>query len=179
MIRAGKGRELNEGLTRGRGGGEQIEDVEWRRKWRRDGIRIGVNERLTRAATSIWFEILGSWFRVKKISIFPGKFTKNFDFSGKSCSFTATSGQIFLFLFKSHHFRTYFLYMIRCNNISRPVHDPHDPSCDPSPRPPVPNLGIATPTPRIDASELDEDKVREIWSENVVKGLQEANEEKS
>ena len=38
--------------------------------------------------------------------------------------FTATFGQIIIFLFKSHHFRTYFLYMIRYNNISRPVHDP-------------------------------------------------------
>ena len=46
-----------------------------------------------------------------------------FNFPGKSCLFTATSGQIILFLFKSHHFRTYFLYMIRYNNISRPVHD--------------------------------------------------------
>src|SRR6218665_2126237 len=35
---------------------------------------------------------------------------------------------------KSPHFRTYFLYMIRYNNISRP------------PRPsPAPNLGVATP----------------------------------
>jgi len=36
----------------------------------------------------------------------------NFDFPGKNWSFTAMSGQIILFLFKSHHFRTYFLYMI-------------------------------------------------------------------
>ena len=36
-------------------------------------------------------------------------------------------GKIILFLFKSHHFWTYFLYMIRDNNISRPVHDLHDP----------------------------------------------------
>ena len=32
-------------------------------------------------AASIWFEIWGSWIRVKKCQIFPGKFTKNFDFS--------------------------------------------------------------------------------------------------
>jgi len=87
----------------------------------------------------------------KKLSIFPGKFSRNFDFSGKfsknfnfsdnfwknfdffrqfkkkfdfpgkNCSFTATSAQIILFLFKSHHLRTYFL--------SIPVQDPsHDPS---------------------------------------------------
>src|SRR6218665_1695479 len=30
--------------------------------------------------TSIWFEIWGSWIRVKKISISPGKFPKNFNF---------------------------------------------------------------------------------------------------
>src|SRR6218665_2850770 len=112
------------------------------------------------AAASIWFKIWGSWIRVNKISIFPGKFQKNFDFfrqfqkfrlfqanfseilifpgkllknfnffrefkkkfdfPGKNCSFTATSWQIILFLIKSHHFKTYFLYMIRYNNISRP-----------------------------------------------------------
>jgi len=32
------------------------------------------------AAASIWFEILGSWIRVKK-SNFPGNFQRNFDFS--------------------------------------------------------------------------------------------------
>src|SRR6218665_3355127 len=52
---------------------------------------------------------------------------KRFDFQAKNCPFTATSGQIILFLFKSNHFRTYFLYMIRYNNISRPVHDSNDP----------------------------------------------------
>ena len=75
---------------------------------------------------SIWFEIWGSWIWVNKISVFPGKFfkfSKNFDFFQaifkeiyhfpcKNSSFTATSGQIILFLFKSHHFRTYFRYMI-------------------------------------------------------------------
>ena len=52
-----------------------------------------------------------------KIWFFPGKFSKNFNFlgnftkishfPGKNWSFTAISGQIILFLFKSHHFRTY------------------------------------------------------------------------
>ena len=60
---------------------------------------------------------------IEKFRFFSGKFKKNlisfrqfknnFDFPCKNCSFTATSGQIFLFLFKSHHFRIYFLYMIR------------------------------------------------------------------
>jgi len=69
-----------------------------------------------------------------KISIFSGNFTKNFDFPGKNWPFTATSGQIILFLCRSHHFRTYFLYIIRYNNISRP---------------PAQNLGVATPHPTI------------------------------
>src|SRR6218665_1576098 len=50
---------------------------------------------------------------------FSDNFPKNFYFPGKNCSLTATSGQIILFLFKSYHFQTYFLYMIRYNNISR------------------------------------------------------------
>jgi len=79
-----------------------------------------------------------------KISIFPGQFPKNSDFSdnlrkkfefpGKNWPFTASSWQIILFLFKSHHFRTFFLYMIRYNNISRPVHDP---PCNPPFNPPA------------------------------------------
>ena len=75
----------------------------------------------------------------KYITIFPGKFRffqaisqNNFDFPCKNWPFTATSGQIILFLFKSHHFRTYFLYMIIFNNISRPL---------------AQNLGVVTPNP--------------------------------
>src|SRR6218665_1624215 len=92
----------------------------------------------------------GSWIRVKQISISTGKFPKNFNFfrqlknsnfQAKNCPFTATSGQIVLFLFKSNHFRTYFLYMIRYNNISRPVHDSNDPPCDPHYDPPCPKSG--------------------------------------
>jgi len=37
---------------------------------------------------------------------FPSKLSTNFDFPGKNRPFTATSGQIILFLFTSHHFRT-------------------------------------------------------------------------
>src|SRR6218665_1378862 len=105
-------------------------------------------------AASIWFEIWGSWIRVKKISIFPGKFRKNFDFPGKNWPFrpTATSGQIILFLFKSHHFRTYFLYMIRYNDISRLAQDPNDRLAQ--------NLGVATPQPRsIDAPGLNDGRM--------------------
>ena len=57
-----------------------------------------------------------------KKSIFPGKVSKIFDFlvnfrkkidlPGINCPFTATSLQIILFLFKYHHFQTYFRYMI-------------------------------------------------------------------
>src|SRR6218665_578425 len=32
------------------------------------------------AVASIWFEMWGSWIRVKKIDFFPGKFPINFDF---------------------------------------------------------------------------------------------------
>src|SRR6218665_2725508 len=98
------------------------------------------------------------WIRVKKI-YFSRQIFENFDFfrpfhtkmlifSGKNWSFTATSGQIILFLYKSHHFRTYILYLISYNNMSRPVHDPLRP-----PRPLAQILEVATPTPRIDASE--------------------------
>ena len=84
----------------------------------------------------------------REMSNFSGNFTQNFvfsrqiferfrffrqfkkiDFPCKICLFTATSGQIilFLFLFKSHQFRTYVLYMIRYNNILRPPQRPPDP----------------------------------------------------
>src|SRR6218665_3845363 len=107
-------------------------------------------------AASIWFEIWGLWIRVKnqfflanfeKFRFFSGNFIKKFRFSRQNWPFTAASGQIILFFFKSHHFRTYFLYMIRYNNISRPPTTPLRP-----PTPPSQNLGIATPNPpRIDA----------------------------
>src|SRR6218665_3766518 len=128
-------------------------------------------------AASIWFEIWGSWIWVKKIS--TGKFPKNFIFfqailqknikfcrqisenfdffrqlktlifQAKNCPFT--SGQIILFLFKSNHFRTYFLYMIRYNNISRPVHDSNDPPAT-LPSTPLPKIWGSRPSaPRIDA----------------------------
>jgi len=80
---------------------------------------------------------------------FLGDFTENFDLPGKNWLFTAISGQIILFLFKRHHFRTYFLYTIRYNNILRPVHDPMTPSATPLRPPttlPVQNLGVATPS---------------------------------
>src|SRR6218665_1251576 len=70
----------------------------------------------------------------KENSIFPSKFPKSFDFfqgiliffdfPSKISPFTATSGQVILFLFKSHHFRTYFLHMIIF----------HDPSTTPLPK---------------------------------------------
>ena len=65
----------------------------------------------------------------------------------KNLLFTIGPRQIILFLFKSHHFGTYFLYMIRYNNILRPVHDPHDPPETPAiPQDPhAQNLGVATP----------------------------------
>ena len=89
---------------------------------------------------------------LRKMSIFSGNFTKTFRFFQanlitifeaisqkfrfpfKNWPLTAASEQIILFLYKSHHFRTYFLYMIRYN-ISRP---------------PTQNLGVATPQPSQD-----------------------------
>src|SRR6218665_512679 len=79
-------------------------------------------------------------------SDFLGKFPKNIDFPGKNWLFTAISGQIILFLFKSHHFRTYFLYMIRYNIYFTTRPRRHDPPRDP-PRPPPPKSGGATPNP--------------------------------
>src|SRR6218665_3017348 len=84
----------------------------------------------------------GLWIRVQKILLFSGNFTKNFNFPrqisekfrfsqaisqknfnfpGKNWPFTATSEQVILFLFKSHHFRTYFQYMIRYNILRPPL----------------------------------------------------------
>src|SRR6218665_1648929 len=99
-----------------------------------------------------------------KISIFPGKFSKNFDFfrqifekfrfcqeilkkfdfPGKNCSFTATSGQIILFLFKV----TTFEHTSCTLKIKKKF--PH-----PAPRPAAPpaqKLGVRDPpTLRIEA----------------------------
>src|SRR6218665_432006 len=115
--------------------------------------RNGLNAAL--AVALIWFEIWGSLIRVKqfrffqanfrensifsdnfkeKFRFFQANFQKNSIFQAKQ-AFTATSGQIILIFFKNHHFRTYFLFMIRYNNISLPVHDPlgrSRPSCSKS-----------------------------------------------
>src|SRR6218665_683808 len=59
-------------------------------------------------------------------------------------------GQIILFIFKSNHSGTYFLYMMRYNNISRPVHDPNEPPATlpaTSTRPPCPKYGGRDPQP--------------------------------
>src|SRR6218665_3799194 len=104
-----------------------------------------------RPAPSIWFEIWGSWTRVKN-SIFQA-ISQKFQFSRQNCPFTAASGQIILFLFKSHLFRTYLLYIIRYNNIPRPVHDPLRPPCDH--HDPLPKFwGRDPPNPWIDAAAL-------------------------
>ena len=124
------------------------------------------------AAASIWFQIWEVVDPGQKILIFPGKFQKNFDFSrhifekfrflsGKTFLLFShllqnfrlsrqnfriqlNSGQIILFRLKSHHVRSYFLYMMRHNNISQPPATP----TTPGPK----SGGVATPpTPRIDA----------------------------
>src|SRR6218665_1840497 len=87
---------------------------------------------------------------------FSKQISENFDFfrqlkklifQAKKFPFTATSGQIILFLFESNHFRTYFLYMIRYNNISRPVNDPPATLPAPPTRPPCPKYGGRDPQP--------------------------------
>jgi len=134
----------------------------------------------------------GSWIRVTKISIFQGKFSRNFDFfqailqkilifpgkflknfdfftqifkkfqffrqfkenfnfPGKNCSFTAIFWQIFTFPSKSHNFRTYFRYMVRYNNISRPVHNPPRPILRFQTTPSLKSGGRGPQLPRIDA----------------------------
>src|SRR6218665_1598635 len=78
----------------------------------------------------------------KRISSFPGKFLKilifqaikKIDFPSKQIFIYSYLWQIILFLFKSNHFRTYFLYLIRYNDSSRPVHDPCDPHTNPLPK---------------------------------------------
>ena len=99
----------------------------------------------------------------RKISIFSGNFTKNVDFPGKNLPFTATSWQIILFLFKSQHFQTYFLYMIRYRLII--FHDPSTTPHDPlrPQRPTCLKSGGRDPTllPRVDAPvwwQLDVDR---------------------
>src|SRR6218665_3190091 len=104
----------------------------------------------------MWFEIWGSWIRVQKISISTGKFPKNFNFfrqfykripsfagkfpkmlicsGNKKLIFRAKKvhlqlplGKLFYFSSKVTTFEHTSLYMIRYNNISRPVHDSNDP----------------------------------------------------
>src|SRR6218665_3843776 len=68
---------------------------------------------------------------------------KKFDFPKKKLSIYSISLQKY-----TNHFRTYFLYMIRYNNISRPVHDSNDPPATrPSLRPPCPKSGGRDPQP--------------------------------
>src|SRR6218665_2994275 len=120
-------------------------------------------------AASIWFEIWGSWIRVKKISIFRGKFPKNFnffrqfykrissfagklpkilifsgnkkiDFPSKKVHLQLPLGKLFYFSLKVTTFEHTSLYMIRYNNISRPVHDSNDPPAT-LPSSPLPKSG--------------------------------------
>ena len=78
----------------------------------------------------------GPWTLVKKFDffrqifkkiVFFRQFHKNIRFSRQKLAISSTPGQTVLFLFKSHHIRTYFLYIIRYNTISRFVHDPTTP----------------------------------------------------
>src|SRR6218665_463397 len=87
---------------------------------------------------------------------FCRKISENFDFfqaikrnrfsKQKIVHLQLPLGKLFYFFFKSNHFRTYFLYMIRYNNISRPVHDSNDPPVT-LPATPYPKSGSRDPQP--------------------------------
>src|SRR6218665_2199131 len=137
VLRVSKGSESNNEDSSCRGNYRTSQGILLLRKHDLRRCHREIKRRIATAA-SIWFEI---WIRVKKISISTGKFPKivNFfrqfykrissfagkfpkilifsgnkkiDFPSKKSPFTSTYGQIILFLFKSHRFRTYF-----------PVHD--------------------------------------------------------
>ena len=86
---------------------------------------------------------------------FFGQFHKKLRFSRQKLAIYSNFWANYSISIQSHHFGTYFLYMIRYNNILRPVHDPHGSLCNPC-DPPTTSLpkiwGVATPKPpRIDA----------------------------
>jgi len=119
-------------------------------------------------AASIWFEIWGSWIRLKNISIFPGKFSKKFVFQAiphkKFDFFKANFRKIRFF---QENFRKISIFQaISQINFDFPGKNnwPFRARSTPEqiilflfkslPRPlwpPAQNLGVATPNPRIDA----------------------------
>src|SRR6218665_1556973 len=137
VLRVSKGSESENGHSSCRGNYRTSQGILLLRKHDLRWCHREIKRRIATAA-SIWFEIWGvvdpgqkisistdkfpknfNFFRqfYKRISSFAGKFPRILNFSGnkknkQKSPFTATSGQIILFLFKSHHFRTYF-----------PVHD--------------------------------------------------------
>ena len=119
-------------------------------QWRQSGLKSGwVVDKSCRKQIQFF---QGNF---RKTSIFSGNFTKNSIFQASiGHLLLATPGQIVLFLFKSQHFRTYFLYMLRYI-ILRPVHHPTTllrPPCDHPTTPPAKIWGSRPPNlPRIDA----------------------------
>src|SRR6218665_919812 len=114
-----------------------------------------IKRRIATTAT-IWFEIWGivdpgqkisiptgkfpknfNFFRqfYKRISSFPGKFpkilifsgNKKIDFPSKKVHLQLPLEKLFYFSSKVTTFEHTSLYMIKYNNISRPVHDSNDP----------------------------------------------------
>src|SRR6218665_2376753 len=170
VLRVSKGSESENGHSSCRGNYRTSQGILLLRKHDLRWCHREIKRRIATAA-AIWFEIWGvvdpgqksfDFYRQisEKFRFFQAILQKNIEFcmhisensdffrqlkksifQAKNCSFTATFGQIILFLFKSNHFRTYFLYMIRYrpNNISRPVHDSNDP----------PATLRATPPPKI------------------------------
>jgi len=78
-----------------------------------------------------------------KFWFFSGNLKKSI-FQAKIAYLQLLLGKFLYFSSKVTTFETYFLYMIRYNNISRPVYNPpatpHDPPC--------PKSGVATPNPQ-------------------------------
>src|SRR6218665_3046288 len=72
---------------------------------------------------------------------------KKFDYPSKKLSIYSYLCANYSISLQSNHFRTYFLYMIRYNNISRPVHDSNDPPAT-FPATPCPKSGVATLSPQ-------------------------------
>src|SRR6218665_859177 len=135
--------------------------------------RSEIKRRITRAV-SIWFEIWGvvdpgkknfGFYRqisekfqffqaiLQKNIEFCRQISENFDFfrqqkklifQAKKVHLQLPLGKLFYFSSKVTTFEHTSLYIVRYNNISRPVHDSNDPPCDPPFDPTAQNLGVAT-----------------------------------
>src|SRR6218665_2730976 len=124
-------------------------------------------------AASIWFEIWGSYIRAEKIRFLQANFRKisifqailqkniefcrqiseNFDFFRQLQKFDFPSKKLSIYSYlwanysislQNYHFRTYFFYMKRYKNFSRPAHASNAPLRPPL-RPPSQKSGGRDP----------------------------------